>query len=111
VALAECCFDTGGMGADVEIARAASDGHVDVLAATLFGESASRVIVSTHTEQIVSVLEAANAAGVPAHRIGRTGGSSVRIAVDGVVAIECAVPEAEARWSACLSNWLDGRAA
>jgi phosphoribosylformylglycinamidine synthase II len=111
VALAECCFGTGGTGAEVAIPSAASDGHVDALAATLFGESASRVIVGVPPEQLGAVLNAANAAGVPAHHIGRTGGSSLVIAVDGQVAIDCAVSEAEARWSACLSNWLDGRAA
>ena len=40
-----------------------------------------------------------SAAGVPAARIGRTGGRAIRIAVDGQVAIDCAVAEAEARWS------------
>jgi hypothetical protein len=31
--------------------------------------------------------------------------------VDGQVTIDLAVSEAEARWSASLANWLDGRAA
>ena len=47
VTIAECCFDTGGMGAEISI------GGVDVSrqaalnrAAALFGESASRVVAS-----------------------------------------------------------------
>src|SRR5262245_22878265 len=44
VTLAECCFDSGGMGADVNVAAAAGDGGIDRLAATLFGESASRIV-------------------------------------------------------------------
>jgi hypothetical protein len=48
---------------------------------------------------------------VPAERIGRTGGSRLRISVDGTVAIDCSVSEAEARWSASLGNWFDGHAA
>jgi phosphoribosylformylglycinamidine synthase len=44
VALSECCFDTG-LGATVEIARVMNESSfADV--ATLFGESASRVVVS-----------------------------------------------------------------
>jgi phosphoribosylformylglycinamidine synthase len=111
VALSECCFDAGGLGVEVSVPPASSDGQVDVMAATLFGESASRAIVSVAPERLAAVLEAAGAAGVPAQRIGRTGGSAIRIAVDDRMAIECAVSEAEARWSACLSTWLDGRAA
>jgi phosphoribosylformylglycinamidine synthase len=111
VTLAECCFESGGVGAAVSISRASGDGGVDALAATLFGESASRVIVSVAPDRSESVMAAARAVGVPAARIGRTGGTSVRIDVDGHVAIDCVVSEAEARWSASLANWLDGRAA
>jgi phosphoribosylformylglycinamidine synthase len=111
VALAECCFDTGGIGADVSITGAASDGGVDLMAATLFGESASRVIVTTPPEAVQAVLEAAAAAGIPVARIGTTGGSAIRISVDGVPVIDCAVSAAESRWSSALSDWLEGRAA
>jgi phosphoribosylformylglycinamidine synthase II len=111
VTLAECCFDTGGVGADVSIGRAPSDGGVPGLASTLFGESATCVLVSAAPADAPTVLREAHAAGLPAARIGRTGGSALRIAVDGVVAIDCSVGEAEARWSGALAKWLDGRAA
>jgi phosphoribosylformylglycinamidine synthase subunit PurL len=111
VTLAECCFENGGIGADVSVPSAASDGGVDRLAATLFGESASRVIVSVAPDRVNEVLHAAQAAGVPAARIGRTGGSAIRIAVDGQVVIDCAVSDAEARWSTALGASLEGRAA
>jgi phosphoribosylformylglycinamidine synthase len=111
VTLAECCFETGGVGAEAVVPGALSDGGVDRLAATLFGESASRVIASVAPADTAAVLDAAAAAGVPAARIGRTGGSSLRIAVDGATAIECSVTEAEARWSTALAARLDGRAA
>jgi phosphoribosylformylglycinamidine synthase subunit PurL len=111
VTLAECCFDSGGLGADVSITGASSDGGLDALAATLFGESASRVIVSVEPAQLATVLERAAAAGVPAARIGRTGGSTLRVAVDGRMTVECAVAEAEQRWSSGLAQLLDGRAA
>jgi phosphoribosylformylglycinamidine synthase len=109
--LAECCFDSGGRGAEISIASAPSDGGVDRLAATLFGESASRVVVSATSQDREAVLKAARAAGVPAEVIGRTGGRMIRISVDGQPAIECAVAGAEARWAGALSALLDGRAA
>jgi phosphoribosylformylglycinamidine synthase len=111
VTLAECCFEGGGFGASVSILAAASDGGVDRLAATLFGESASRVIVSAEPGHTAAVLDAAAQAEISAARIGRTGGSSIRIEVDGAVTIDCPVAEAEARWSTALSQVLDGRAA
>jgi len=111
VTLAECCFGTGGIGADVSIARADSDGDVEPMIATLFGESASRVIVSAAPDQLSAVLEAAERHGIPAARIGRTGGPSIRIAVDGDVQIDCSIDEAEARWASSLANWIAGHAA
>ena len=111
VALAECCFESGGLGADVAVGNASSDGGVDLLAATLFGESASRAIVSAAAEDVDAVLDLALAAGVPAQRIGRTGGAVIRIVVDGAPALECSVAEAEARWSGALADALEGRAA
>ena len=69
--------------------RRAADGGVDRLAATLFGESASRVLVSVDPMRLAAVLDAARAAGVPAARIGRTGGRMhSRWTVDGQVAID-----------------------
>jgi phosphoribosylformylglycinamidine synthase len=111
VTLAECCFETDGIGADVDVAPAASDGGFDRLTATLFGESATRVVVSVTAGQTAEVLAQAAAAGVPAARIGSTGGSAVRIRVGGETAIDCALNTAEERWATGLEAWLTGRAA
>jgi phosphoribosylformylglycinamidine synthase len=111
VAIAECCFETGGIGVDVGIDRAFSDGGVDLASATLFGESASRVIVTTLPASTPGVINAARIAGLPVRCIGQTGGSSIRIAVEGQAVIDCAVSAAESRWSTALSDWLEGRAA
>ena len=110
VTLAECCFEGAGIGAKVTIQSAASDGGVDPLTATLFGESASRVVISTEPDRLEAVLTLARAAGVPAERIGRTGGHSIRISVASDVVIDCSVAEAEARWSSSLANWMESRA-
>ena len=111
VTLAECCFETGGVGAVVDVAAASSDGGFDRVTATLFGESATRVIVSVAAGQKTDVLAEAAAAGVPAVRVGVTGGSTIRIGIAGQTAIECSVQAAEERWATGLEAWLAGRAA
>jgi phosphoribosylformylglycinamidine synthase len=111
IALAECCFDTGGIGADVDIAPVTTDNGLDPVAAAVFGESAGRILLSVNPEATADVLAAAKAAGVPAARIGRTGESAIRIAVNGKVAIDCPVKDAESRWATSLADWLAGRAA
>jgi len=111
VTLAECCFESGGIGATVSLPTAGSDGGVDPVMATLFGESASRVIVAAAPGQVDAVLDAASAAGVPADRIGRTGGDRIGIDIEGSRVIDCALAEAETRWRTSLSDWMEGRAA
>ena len=111
VTLAECCFETGGIGADVDVAAASGDSGFDRLTATLFGESATRVVVSVAAGKTAEVLAQAAAAGVPAARVGLTGGPSVRISVGGETAIDCALQTAENRWATGLEAWLAGQAA
>jgi phosphoribosylformylglycinamidine synthase len=111
VTLAECCFESGGLGVDVSVPGVAAAGGWDRVAATLFGESATRVILGVAPGDAGTVLGAAARAGVPAARIGRSGGRTIRIAIDGQVVVEVAVTDAEARWKAVLANWLDGQAA
>jgi phosphoribosylformylglycinamidine synthase subunit PurL len=112
VALAESCFDTNGMGAEaslagVEVARNASLND----AASLFGESATRVIASVTTDDVAAVLERAAAAGVPARVIGQTGGNLLRIAVGGRVLVDVSVDEAERRWSSAIERYFRRAAA
>jgi len=80
-------------------------------AAALFGESASRVIVSTRADDASRVLERAEAAGVRATVIGRTGGNRLRIAVAGQAAIDVAVDDAERAWSSALERHFVRRVA
>ncbi|MEI6246493.1 MAG: AIR synthase-related protein, partial [Acidobacteriota bacterium] len=112
VTLAECCFDSGATGVNVTVPMASSDGGVDPVAATLFGESASRVVVSVDPAHTASVLAAAARLGVPAMKIGVTGGRDITVAIAGHgVVIQCPVLDAEARWSQGLSKWFGGSAA
>jgi phosphoribosylformylglycinamidine synthase subunit PurL len=111
VTIAECCFDGGGIGADVELDAAQPRDGADPVTATLFGESASRVVLGVEREHLAEVLERATAAGILAARIGRTGGNTIRMHVDGTLVIDVPVAEAEARWASALGNWMDGTAA
>jgi phosphoribosylformylglycinamidine synthase len=111
VALAECCLETGGIGVEVDLPAVRPTDGADGLIATLFGESASRVIASAEPSRTGLVLAAARDAGVPAWRIGRTDGAAIRIAVDGNPWIDLPVTDAERVWSGSLRAWLDGQAA
>ncbi len=112
MALAECCFDTAGVGAEVSLES------VDVSkrrslndAAALFGESASRVIVSATLDDVTEVLEKAAAANVPARVIGQTGGTQLRVAVGGRTALDVSIDEAERIWSSVIAQRFARRVA
>ena len=89
------------------VPAASSDGGVDLATATLFGESASRAVVSVASSDTGKFLASAKKLGVPARKIGVTGGPAIRIAIEGGgVVIECSVGDAESRWSTGLSKWF-----
>jgi phosphoribosylformylglycinamidine synthase len=100
VALAECTFGTGGIAAEVSIGgvTVARDARMNV-AAALFGESASRALISTSSDTVTEVLQQAAKAGVPAQVIGETGGNRLRIAVAGELEVDVAIEEAERAWT------------
>jgi phosphoribosylformylglycinamidine synthase len=112
IAVAECAFDTGGVGADlaVDAVTVARDAPLNV-AAALFGESASRVVVSVGPGDFTTVLERAAAANVPARVIGETGGNRLRMAVGGAVAIDQAVDAAERAYESAIERYFQQRVA
>jgi len=57
-------------------------------------------------EHVDEVLSRAGAAGVPARAIGTTGGRRIRIRLDGAVAIDVDVYEAELAWQMGLERYL-----
>src|SRR5207249_2626512 len=112
IALAECCFETGGVGAaasldGVDVARAQRVNE----AAALFGESASRVLVSATPDDVTSVLQLAASMGVPAQVIGQTGGNLLRISVAGRVVVDLAIDDAERVWSTAIEQRFAKRVA
>ena len=112
VTIAECSFETSGIGAEVSIegVPVSRDGRVNV-AAALFGESASRVVVSVVPEHVTTVLQRATAAKVPARVIGQTGGSRLRVAVAGDIVIDQSADEAERVWSTAIDRHFAQRVA
>jgi phosphoribosylformylglycinamidine synthase subunit PurL len=112
VTLAECCFDTAGIGVQVDAPLAEGDvlrswaSH-----AALFSESASRVVISVDQSVLDEVLEAATGAGVPAAVLGSTGGSRIVIRVSGTSAVDLALAEAEQAWTTGLENHFARRVA
>jgi phosphoribosylformylglycinamidine synthase len=110
--VAECCFDTIGIGAEVSVAaeQVARDPRVNT-AAALFGESASRVVISAVPEDVTRILERAAAARVPARVVGQTGGNRLRIAAGGDMVIDLSVDEAERAWSTAIERYFVKRVA
>ncbi|HXH24913.1 MAG TPA: phosphoribosylformylglycinamidine synthase subunit PurL [Vicinamibacterales bacterium] len=110
VALAECCFDAGlGVEADLPAVGGPAESLAEV--ATLFGESASRVVVSAAPECAAELLARAQAAAVPAAVIGVAGGERIRIKVDGRVLIDERRADAERIWATALEEIFESRRA
>jgi phosphoribosylformylglycinamidine synthase len=106
VALAECCFDTG-LGASAEVPAVETPTPAFRTIATLFGESASRVIVSVDSRMTDELQELARRGNVPARVIGRVGGDRIRITVNGEAVIDESLESAERIWSRSIGERLE----
>ena len=118
ITLAECTFDSGGIGVTADVTAVAAAGSAkstgtapdpdDVgqlsINATLFGESASRIVVSCASTHLDAVMSAAKDAEVTAREIGRVGGEKIRLSVNGQSAIDSKVSEAEHAWATSIEN-------
>jgi phosphoribosylformylglycinamidine synthase len=89
----------------IDAVPVARDERVNV-AAALFGESASRVVVTAGPGDFTTILERAAAAKVPARVIGETGGNRLRMAVGGAVVIDQPVDAAERAWSSAIDRYF-----
>jgi phosphoribosylformylglycinamidine synthase II len=110
VTVAESCFDSS-LGVDVDVAGVASDAVKSRDIATLFGESASRVVVSVSAERASELLSMAAAVDVPAIRIGVVGGDRIRISVDGGRLLDESLVAAEQVWSMAIEEYFERRRA
>jgi phosphoribosylformylglycinamidine synthase subunit PurL len=107
VALAECCFDSAhGVLASLPDAEGFAGGESAGLreVATLFGESASRVVVSAPVHAVAELLSRATAAGVPAAVIGRVGGDRIRISLAGRLVVDESREALEHMWATAIES-------
>jgi phosphoribosylformylglycinamidine synthase len=100
VALAESAFQRG-IGAEVDLT---SDGVAREL--VLFGETASRIVISCDPKKAATIEELAVESGVAAGRLGRTTTNKLTIRVDGEVAIDASVSELKEVWATALQRAL-----
>jgi phosphoribosylformylglycinamidine synthase len=103
ITLAECCFDTA-FGVSVDVASVTDVPPPFGVNATLFGESASRVVVSASPAHLESLLALARETAVPAHVIGTTGGERIVLAVDGERVVDVAAAAAEREWAMAIER-------
>jgi phosphoribosylformylglycinamidine synthase II len=110
VTLAECTFGTSGIGLTVDL-PAVNAAAIWQSAATLFSESASRVVVSVSPTNLPALLARASAFGVPARQIGTTEPGRITVSINGHTAIDMPVAEAEVVWDSALETYFKQRAA
>jgi len=106
VTAAESCFDSGlGVAVDIPAVGDAVAGFEDI--AALFGESASRAIVSVAPDRAAELLAMAGTHGVPAVVLGRVGGDRIRMAIAGRSVIDEPVAGAEAIWAGSIGSYFE----
>jgi phosphoribosylformylglycinamidine synthase subunit PurL len=100
VTLAESGFERG-LGAAVELA---SDGLVPEF--VLFGEDASRIMISCDRENVARIKDVAVKYALSAENIGHTVPGSLEIRVDGNLAVSAGVSDLNGIWSGALEQAL-----
>ena len=112
VALSESCFSSlnhEAIGADISLPETPAGVLREQLsiAATLFSESPSRIIISFPASSHDAIQALAEAKNCPFALIGKSGGETLRIAVGSEEAISIRVDELETAWSGSLSKKLE----
>jgi phosphoribosylformylglycinamidine synthase len=100
VALAECCFSSlnrVAVGADIDLTGEYS------IAARLFGESPSRIIVSFDEAALGDIEVTVARAACPMTLLGRVGSDRLRIESDGEEVIDVDISEMEKAWRSSLA--------
>ncbi|MGB8772240.1 MAG: phosphoribosylformylglycinamidine synthase subunit PurL [Candidatus Korobacteraceae bacterium] len=100
VTLAECGF-AGGIGSQVDIS---SNGLVPEF--VLFGEDASRVLISCDGQNLGRIKQVAEKFGLSIEQIGDTILEKLEISVDGVRTVQASVSELQDAWASALESAL-----
>ena len=99
-ALAECCFPLG-VGAKVEVKS-----HKQPTELALFGEAATRVVLSAIPEHSPRIKELAVESGLEAYIYGKTQAECFEITVDGKSVISAKVKDLQTGWESALQESL-----
>jgi phosphoribosylformylglycinamidine synthase len=105
ITLAECCIDTG-FGVQVDLPAVTSVAEFSDIA-TLFSESASRVVVSVAPGAEVRLLELARRHNVPARRIGIVAGSRIQVTIAGRRVIDESLTDVERTWNTAIERHFE----
>jgi phosphoribosylformylglycinamidine synthase len=74
------------------------------MAAALFGEAPSRIVVSARPEDVAEIARAAESAGVTVTVLGTTGGGRLAITRGGRVAVDMGLPALREARERCLEG-------
>lgn len=101
VALAECCFGSGGLGVQVE-----GQGEEPAEVA-LFGERGARAVVATERQWVEPLRELAAQKGVAVQVMGKVCPGVFRIAYNGCELVHASIAELEEIWETALERALN----
>ncbi len=103
VALAECCISgPEPFGAEIDLSGRGSERPDELL----FNESQSRIVISVPRENAAAALALAEWQGVPARRLGFTGGDHLRIKA-GKHEWRWPVNDLRDKWRDAIAGWMD----
>jgi phosphoribosylformylglycinamidine synthase subunit PurL len=104
VALAECCFESDGLAADIRL----SGERAESAEVALFGERGGRAVVSTSPSLLARVNQIAAQWRVRAQHIGSVTRQDFRIQYKGAVVVEGSVDRFHQIWAESLAKALEG---
>jgi phosphoribosylformylglycinamidine (FGAM) synthase-like enzyme len=105
VAVAESCFPRG-IGARLDLKREDLGGDDLLSEYLIFGEDASRIVISCIRENVPMIKEIAVKYGLAALPIGVTQSENLEILVDGRVVVSAPVSELKDSWERALERAL-----
>jgi hypothetical protein len=76
----------------------------------LFGESASRIVISCDPNKAATIKQMAVESGLVADLLGQTQGNNLEISVDGKVAVSAPVSDLKQAWAGALHRIACGNA-
>ena len=103
VAVAESCFGNPAVGAEISVD---TELRTDF---ALFHEAPSRVLLSVDPRDLSEVVRACEHSGVEALILGETGGSELRVRLNGKEAFRASLGELHARWDTAFPTLLEAQ--